>query len=99
MRFSTLGKEMTQAKKTPSGVYTYLSPTSDPPPVAIHIYKSGGLVAFHDGEVFSVTYNTDDVVYFARDKVFPYSFRVVKVETHDGLVVEMAELHLRREPV
>lgn len=84
----TLGKEMTQAKKTPSGVYTYPSPTSDPPPVAIHIYKSGGLVAFHDGEVFSVTYNTDDVVYFARDKVFPYSFRVVRVETHDGLVVE-----------
>ena len=88
MRFSTLGKKMTQAKKTQAGVYTYPSPTSDPPPVAIHIYKSGGLVAFHDGQVFSVTYNTDDVVYFAQDKEFPYSFRVVRVETHDGLVVE-----------
>lgn len=69
-------------------MYTYPSQSSDPPPVTIHVYKSGGLVAFHDGRLFSVTYNTDDVVYFEQDTVFPYSFRVVRVETHDGLVVE-----------
>lgn len=79
---------MTQAKKTPAGVYTYTSPSSDPPPIVIHVYESGGIVAFYDDLLHSVTYNTDDVVYFEQDTVFPYSFRVVKVVTHDGLVVE-----------
>lgn len=81
-------KEMTQAKKTPAGVYTYPSPSSDPPPIVIHVYEFGGIVAFYDDLLHSVTYNTGDTVHFAQDKVFPFSFRVLKIETHDGLVVE-----------